>query len=49
MYYGIIKYIMVNEHAIETFQIKADENLAAAASEVANGRYNTSVSRCYYA
>jgi uncharacterized protein (UPF0332 family) len=28
---------------------KAEENLAAALSEFANGRYNTCASRCYYA
>jgi uncharacterized protein (UPF0332 family) len=28
---------------------KAEENLAAAESEFANRRYNSSASRCYYA
>ncbi len=47
--HGVMKSIMTNERAIETFQLKAYENLAAAESELANSRYNTSVSRCYYA
>jgi hypothetical protein len=29
--------------------LKAEESLAAAASELANGRYNSCANRCYYA
>jgi hypothetical protein len=31
------------------FLLKAEESLAAAASELANGRYNSCANRCYYA
>jgi uncharacterized protein (UPF0332 family) len=33
----------------ETFLAKAEESLAGAESEYANGRYNNSASRCHYA
>lgn len=34
---------------IEVFIAKAEESLATAASEFANGRYNSCANRCYYA
>lgn len=34
---------------ITVFLAKADESLAAASSEFANGRYNSCANRCYYA
>lgn len=33
----------------ETFILKAEESLAGAESEFANGRYNNCANRCYYA
>ena len=40
---------MTDEDDIRAFRLKARENMAAAASEMANGRFNTATSRCYYA
>lgn len=34
---------------VETYLLKARQSLAAAESEIANGRYNSSGSRAYYA
>lgn len=34
---------------VELFTTKAQESLAGAESEFANGRYNNCVNRCYYA
>ena len=34
---------------IRAFAVKAEENLASATSELANGRYNACANRCYYA
>lgn len=33
----------------DVFQMKAEESLAGAESEFANGRYNNCANRCYYA
>lgn len=33
----------------QAFLVKAEENLASATSEFANGRYNACANRCYYA
>src|ERR1700694_4716304 len=33
---------------VEAFLIKAEESLAGAQSEFANGRYNNCANRCYY-
>jgi uncharacterized protein (UPF0332 family) len=40
---------MNTDAAIDIFWAKAQENLASAASELANRRYNAGVTRCYYA
>ena len=32
----------------DTYREKADESLAGAVSEFANGRYNNCANRCYY-
>lgn len=37
------------EEDIQAFWLKAEQNLAAAESEMGNRRYDTCVSRCYYA
>lgn len=34
---------------LQAWLAKAEENLASAASEFANGRYNACANRCYYA
>jgi uncharacterized protein (UPF0332 family) len=40
---------MTTADAIQTYLFKAQESLAGAASEFANGRYNNCANRCYYA
>lgn len=40
---------MVTNNDSALYLIKAEENLRAAESELANGRYNSSANRCYYA
>lgn len=40
---------MTNDVEIQAFLDKAEENVASAASEYANGRYNACANRCYYA
>jgi uncharacterized protein (UPF0332 family) len=40
---------MTTDIEIEAWRAKARENLASAASELANGRYNACANRAYYA
>jgi len=40
---------MVQRVDEQAFLAKAEENLASATSEFANGRYNACANRCYYA
>ena len=40
---------MTTDLEIQAYLVKAEENVASAASELVNGRYNACANRCYYA